>query len=111
MKGLCIRWRGRRNGWGGYSKLREKITKNWEKKEIQYIHKFRVAGACFILAEAYCKDGKEHDAQAIEVMNNYLAQRRATLVDTQLTGDQLLKAILPRRNGKNLQAKENAILI
>lgn len=76
---------------GKYNKM------NWEKKEIQYIHKFRVAGACFILAEAYCKDGKEHDAQAIEVMNNYLAQRRATLVDTQLTGDQLLKAILQEK--------------
>lgn len=42
---------------GKYNKM------NWEKKEIQYIHKFRVAGACFILAEAYCKDGKEHDAR------------------------------------------------
>ena len=53
---------------------------NWEKKETRYINKFRVAGACFILAEAYCRDGKAHDVQAVKVMNEYLARRGATLL-------------------------------
>lgn len=70
---------------------------NWEKKELKYINRFRVAGACFILAEAYCRDDKGHDAEAVEVMNNYLNQREAALLDENLSGDALLKAILQEK--------------
>ena len=70
---------------------------NWNYKPIQYINKLRVSGICFILAEAYCQDQKGHDALALEVINNYLAQREAPLLDTSLSGAPLLKAILQER--------------
>lgn len=76
---------------GKYNKM------NWEKIEPQYINKYRVAGACFILAEAYCRDGKGHDGQAVGVMNRYLEQRNATLLDAQLSGEPLLKAIFQEK--------------
>lgn len=70
---------------------------NWNYKPIQYINKLRVSGICFILAEAYCQDQKGHDALALEVINNYLAQREAPLLDTSLSGTPLLKAILQEK--------------
>ena len=70
---------------------------NWNYKPIQYINKLRVSGICFILAEAYCQDQKGHDALALEVINNYLAQREAPLLDTSLSGAPLLKAILQEK--------------
>lgn len=70
---------------------------NWKKVEPKYINKYRVAGACFILAEAYCRDGKGHDGQAVGVMNRYLEQRNATLLDTDLSGEPLLKAIFQEK--------------
>ena len=76
---------------GKYNKM------NWEKKETRYINKFRVAGACFILAEAYCRDGKAHDVQAVKVMNEYLARRGATLLDENLSGEVLLKTVLTEK--------------
>lgn len=73
---------------GKYNRL------NWNDNPIQYINKLRVSGLCFILAEAYCQDRKGHDALALEVINNYLTQREAPLLDTSLAGTALLKAIL-----------------
>lgn len=64
---------------------------NWEQTEIRYINKFRISGVCLLLAEAYCLN---NDSRAIEVMNKYLAQRKAPLLEENLSGENLMKAIL-----------------
>lgn len=70
---------------------------NWTGEEVQYINKFRVAGACFILAEAYCRDGNGHEPEAVEVLNDYLGRRGGELLEESLTGEALLKAILSEK--------------
>ena len=67
----------------------------WEQEEVRYINKFRVAGVCLLLAEAYCRD---NDSRAVDVMNRYLAQRGAPLLDEGLSGETLLRAILDEKH-------------
>lgn len=71
------------------------LQRNYLKKDVNKVNKFRLAGACLMLAEAYCRDGKA--PQAIEVLNNYLEKRQATPADQTLTGDALLKVIVQER--------------
>lgn len=69
---------------------------NKEKRNFQTVNRYRVSGACFILAEAYCRKGNE--AKSIEVMNQYLSRRKAPLLPlTELTGEKLLKVILQEK--------------
>lgn len=76
---------------GKYNKM------NREKTEIKYINKYRVSGAYFILAEAYFFDPQKSDLDVRTVLNQYLTQRKASLIDDTLTGEVLLKSILTEK--------------
>lgn len=77
----------KRRGLGKYNR------ENKEDRPFETVTRYRVSGACFILAEAYCRSG--NDAKGIEVMNEYLSRRKAELFPTAgLGGDELLRAVL-----------------
>lgn len=71
------------------------LQRNYLNKDINRVNKFRLSGACLILAEAYCRDNKA--SEAAKVLNSYLEARQAEPVDETLTGDALLKVILQER--------------
>ena len=73
---------------GKYNKM------NREKREIKYVNKLRLSGAYFILAEAYCRDSQTNDLEAVKIMNIFLEQRNATLLEETIKGDKLLQLIL-----------------
>lgn len=72
---------------------------NKENKEGRVFHtvcRQRVSGACFILAEAYCRMGKAFEPKAVEVMNEYLKRRTAALLP-ETGGELLLQSILQEK--------------
>ena len=76
---------------GKYNRL------NWTKKEVTLINKLRLSGAYFILAEGYCRDGKGDGKKAVQVLNEYLSQRKAQLVDDNMPVATVLKTILQEK--------------
>lgn len=69
---------------------------NKEKRIFTTVSRFRASGLYFILAEAYCLDGRPDEAAA--VMNRYLSGRKAaTAVPQGTSGDGLLKIILEEK--------------
>ncbi|MDO4770793.1 RagB/SusD family nutrient uptake outer membrane protein [Porphyromonas sp.] len=80
----------KRKGFGKYNR------ENKEDRTFQTVTRYRVSGACFILAEAYCRSGNE--GKGIEVMNEYLSRRKAELFPSKgLAGDDLLRAVLQEK--------------
>lgn len=75
-----------RNLLGKYNRM------NKEGTSIQYDNRMRYAGAFFIAAEAYARQGQE--ARAISTLNTYLETIGADDIDTSLTGDDLIDRIL-----------------
>lgn len=66
---------------------------NKEGRPFSTVSRYRVSGACFIMAEALCRVGDE--VGGIEVTNQYLAHRKGALLPAEgLSGASLLKAIL-----------------
>ena len=80
---------------GKYNAVNWSRTNGGASGETHYVSLYRTAGAYFILAEALAHQGKA--AEAIAVMNDYLSQRKATLLATNLDGDSLLSAILQEK--------------
>lgn len=74
---------------GKYNAMRK------QQKTISMITKQRLAGAVFVLAQAYALGGKESDA--VELINDYLDLRGASKIGTNLRGDALLLAILTEK--------------
>lgn len=74
---------------GKYNAMRK------QQKTISMITKQRLAGAVFILAQAYALGGKESDAVAL--INDYLELRGASKIDTSLRGDALMLTILTEK--------------
>lgn len=70
---------------------------NWEKTPTQFINKQRVAGVCFILAQAYALQGAAYEEQACSIMNGYLTKRGAPAWTSKPTGAALMKAILAEK--------------
>lgn len=71
---------------GKYNAMRK------QQKTISMITKQRLAGAVFVLAQAYALGGKESDA--VDLLNQYLGLRGASQIDTNLRGDALMQTIL-----------------
>lgn len=72
---------------------------NKEKRNFHTVNRYRVSGACFILAEALTRGGKDTGIQeAIKTMNRYLSARKAALLPEEgLTGEKLLAIILQEK--------------
>ena len=81
---------GNQSFFGKYNLLRR------EKRGITFINKMRLSHAVFVAAEAWCLDGN-NQSKAIEIINRFLLQRGASEIDTDLTGDALLKEILVQK--------------
>lgn len=64
----------------------------YDKTDIRYINTIRYSGVCFIVAEAYARDSQPD--KAVELMNRYLAARNAAALDSSLSGDALISAIM-----------------
>ena len=80
----------KRKGFGKYNR------ENKEDRAFQTVTRYRVSGACFILAEAYCRVGEE--SNGIEVMNHYLSHRKADLFPPEGSGGEgLIRAILQEK--------------
>lgn len=74
---------------GKYNLLRR------EKREIMFVNKMRLSDALFVCLLAYAQCGKED--RAIELLNEFLAERGAPAVDASLRGDALLSEILHQK--------------
>lgn len=61
----------------------------------RYAIAMRYAGALFIAAEAWAHSGKER--QALQLVNNYLTECQAPLLDTTLTKDNAIQSILQEK--------------
>lgn len=78
----------------------------------RYIATMRYAGALFIAAEALAHVGKEHEA--LSMVNDYLAECNAPLLDTSLTKETAIQAILQEKakefcgEGKNYFDKKRS---
>lgn len=69
---------------------------NWEGSQTQYIGKFRLSGAVFILSEALCRIGKTEEARG--VLNSYLKARGAEEVNASLSDEELLSVIIEEKH-------------
>lgn len=69
---------------------------NWDGTQTQYINKFRLSGAVFVLSEALCRDGKIEDA--LKVLNFYLKARGAEEVSEPLSEEELLSVIMEEKH-------------
>ena len=67
----------------------------YENTEVRYINTLRYSGVCFTVAEAYARDNQPDEAVAL--MNEYLGARGCTLMDENLSGDNLVNAILAEK--------------
>lgn len=67
----------------------------YENTEVRYINTLRYSGVCFTVAEAYARDNQPDEAVAL--MNEYLGARGCTLMDENLSGDNLVNAILTEK--------------
>lgn len=67
----------------------------YDKTDIRYINTMRYSGVCFTVAEAYARNSQPD--KAIALMNRYLAARNASLMDTGLSGDALIEAIMKEK--------------
>lgn len=65
---------------------------NKENLSIAYINRMRYAGALFIAAECQARLGRFDEAVA--TVNRYLGQMNSGLIDSSLTGESLIQAIL-----------------
>ena len=84
-----------KNCFGKYNAVNWSRTNGGNSGETHYVSLYRTAGAYFILAEALAHQGKS--TEAIATMNDYLGQREATLLASNLEGDALLSAILQEK--------------
>ena len=84
-----------KNCFGKYNAVNWSRTNGGNSGETHYVSLYRTAGAYFILAEALAHQGKS--TEAIATMNDYLGQREATLLVSNLEGDALLSAILQEK--------------
>ena len=84
-----------KNCFGKYNAVNWFRTNGVNSGETHYVSLFRTAGAYFILAEALAHQGKS--TEAIATMNDYLTQREATLLASNLEGEALLSAILQEK--------------
>jgi len=69
---------------------------NWNGTQTQYISKFRLSGAVFILSEALCREGNTQEA--ISVLNSYLKARGAAPLGESLSETELLPLILEEKH-------------
>ena len=67
----------------------------YENTEVRYINTLRYSGVCFTVVEAYARDNQPDEAVAL--MNEYLGARGCTLMDENLSGDNLVNAILAEK--------------
>lgn len=77
---------------GKYNRLRR------EKREISFINTLRMSAALFTAAEAWCLNGGDDTAKAIDALNRFLVERGASPVAASLSGDALLKEILHQKH-------------
>ena len=69
---------------------------NKENKTIAYINSMRYAGALFILAEAKARLGLDDEARTL--INTYLTTVNADIIPENVSGDELVSAIIEQKN-------------